>query len=150
MPVTMRTSTPLAESAQSGRPPAVSEMTAQSASAEVRIKRAYEPRAPDDGQRVLVDRLWPRGLRKHDLEDAVWIRDVAPTAALRKWFGHRPERWQEFRSRYVAELRQNPAVETLRSLMANGRVTLIYGAHDQVHNQAVVLAAYLRETIAHA
>jgi len=109
----------------------------------VRIRRAYEPRQPDDGRRVLVDRLWPRGLSKHDLEDVIWIRDVAPSADLRKWFGHQPERWVEFRRRYFAELRVNPAVKMLRDLIAAGPVTLIYGAHDELHNQAVALAEYL-------
>ena len=109
----------------------------------VRIKRAYEPRDPKDGQRVLVDRLWPRGLSKHDLEDAVWIRDVAPSASLRKWFGHKPERWAAFRRRYFAELRINPAVKTLQEIIAGGPVTLIYGARDEIHNQAVALAEYL-------
>lgn len=109
----------------------------------IRIKRAYEPRDPQDDRRVLVDRLWPRGLSKHDLEDAVWIRDVAPSASLRKWFGHKPERWAEFRRRYFAELRVNPAVKALRDIIAAGPVTLIYGAHDEIHNQAVALAEYL-------
>jgi uncharacterized protein YeaO (DUF488 family) len=93
---------------------------------------------------VLVDRLWPRGLSKHDLEDVIWIREVAPSAELRKWFGHQPERWAEFRRRYFAELRVNPAVAVLRELIAAGPVTLIYGAHDELHNQAVALAEYLR------
>jgi len=109
----------------------------------IRIKRAYEARDPEDGRRVLVDRLWPRALTKHDLEDAVWIRDVAPSAGLRKWFGHKPERWEEFRRRYFAELRVNPAVKTLRDLIGAGPVTLLYGARDEIHNQAVVLAEYL-------
>jgi uncharacterized protein YeaO (DUF488 family) len=109
----------------------------------VRIKRAYEVGAASDGRRVLVDRLWPRGLTKQDLADALWLRDVAPSAALRKWFDHKPERWAEFRVRYFNELRSNPTVETLRGLVAAGPVTLIYGARDTVHNQAVALAAYL-------
>jgi uncharacterized protein YeaO (DUF488 family) len=117
--------------------------TGASLSSGIRIKRAYESRDPQDGQRVLVDRLWPRGVRKHDLEDAVWIRDVAPSANLRKWFAHKPERWAEFRRRYFAELRVNPAVKTLRGLVAAGPVTLIYGARDEIHNQAVALAEYL-------
>lgn len=112
-------------------------------SSDVPIKRAYEPRNPLDGRRVLVDRLWPRGLSKHDLQDALWIRDVAPSASLRKWFAHKPERWAAFRRRYFAELRVNPAVKTLREIIAEGPVTLIYGARDEVHNQAVALAEYL-------
>jgi uncharacterized protein YeaO (DUF488 family) len=109
----------------------------------IQVRRAYEPRAPDDGRRVLVDRLWPRGLSKSDLADVEWRPEVAPSARLRKWFGHRPERWAEFRERYFAELRSNPAVESLRSLIDAGSVTLIYGACDEAHNQAVALAAYL-------
>jgi uncharacterized protein YeaO (DUF488 family) len=109
----------------------------------IAIKRAYEPGGPHDGQRILVDRLWPRGLSKHDLADVVWIRDVAPSAELRKWFGHKPERWGQFRSRYFAELRANPAVAALQDLIARGPVTLLYGARDEVHNQAVALADYL-------
>ncbi|MGH6958390.1 MAG: DUF488 domain-containing protein [Caulobacteraceae bacterium] len=107
------------------------------------IKRAYEPRASTDGRRILVDRLWPRGVAKHDLEDALWVRDVAPSAQLRKWFGHKAERWDEFRKRYLAELRANPAVDTVREAMRSGPVTLVYGAKDEAHNQAVVLADYL-------
>lgn len=109
----------------------------------LRIKRAYEPRSPGDGRRVLVDRLWPRGLSKQDLEGVLWVRDVAPSAELRKWFGHKPERWEEFRKRYFAELRANPAVQTIEDLAQAGPVTLLYGAHDQVHNQAAALAEYL-------
>ncbi len=111
----------------------------------VRIKRAYEPYLPEDDQRVLVDRLWPRGLSKQDLADVVWLRDVAPSADLRKWFGHKPERWPEFRRRYFAELTVNPAIQTLRDLVEAGPVTLIYGARDEIHNQAVALAEYLRD-----
>lgn len=110
---------------------------------ELRIKRVYEPRSQNDGRRVLVDRLWPRGLRKQDLEGVLWVRDVAPSAGLRKWFGHKPERWDEFRRRYFAELRSNPAVETIEELVRAGRTTLVYGAHDEVHNQAAALAEFL-------
>ena len=107
------------------------------------IKRAYESGAPADGQRILVDRLWPRGLSKQDLEGVVWVRDVAPSAALRKWFGHKPERWEDFRKRYFSELRSNAAVETVEEAMRAGPVTLLYGAKDEVHNQAVALAEFL-------
>jgi uncharacterized protein YeaO (DUF488 family) len=119
-------------------------MTTKADAAELRIKRAYAPRSKDDQQRVLVDRLWPRGLSKQDLEGAVWMKDVAPSAALRKWFGHKPERWADFRRRYFKELASNPAVEPLRRLIAAGPVTLLYGARDEVHNQAVALAEFLR------
>jgi uncharacterized protein YeaO (DUF488 family) len=114
---------------------------------ELRIKRAYETRdVQQDGQRILVDRLWPRGLSRLDLADAVWIRDVAPSTGLRQWFGHRPQRWAEFRRRYFAELRANPAVQTLRELIAAGPSTLIYSAKDERHNQAVALAEFLQDT----
>jgi uncharacterized protein YeaO (DUF488 family) len=124
----------------------VAVMTRRATTARVRIKRAYEPKSPDDGQRVLVDRLWPRGLSKSDLKDVLWIKDVAPSTELRKWFGHDPERWDEFRSRYFAELRGNPAVERLQKAIAAGPVTLLYGARDPAHNQAVALAEYLRKS----
>lgn len=110
----------------------------------IHIKRAYEDRSPDDGRRVLVDRLWPRGVSKAELADAVWMKDVAPSAQLRKWFGHKPERWAQFRTRYLRELRSNPAVAALRDLVASAPVTLVYSARDEVHNQAVVLAEFLR------
>jgi uncharacterized protein YeaO (DUF488 family) len=107
------------------------------------IKRAYLPSSPADGQRILVDRLWPRGLSKHDLDGVLWIRDVAPSASLRKWFGHKPERWDEFRKRYFVELRSNLAVKPLEEAMRAGTVTLLYGAKDELHNQAIALAEYL-------
>jgi uncharacterized protein YeaO (DUF488 family) len=107
------------------------------------IKRAYEPGSPADGQRILVDRLWPRGLSKQDLKGVLWVREAAPSTALRKWFGHKPERWEEFRRRYFGELRSNAAVKTVEEAMTAGPVTLLYGAKDEVHNQAVVLAEFL-------
>jgi len=110
---------------------------------ELRIKRAYQPPSPADGRRILVDRLWPRGLSKLDLAGVLWVRDVAPSASLRKWFGHKPERWGEFRKRYFAELRSNPAIKPLKDAMRAGTVTLLYGAKDEVHNQAAALAEYL-------
>jgi len=109
----------------------------------IRIKRVYLPPDAADGQRVLVDRLWPRGIAKADLHAALWLKDVAPSAALRKWFGHDPARWQEFRSRYALELKTNPALATLRELARKGDLTLLYSAHDEAHNQAVVLAEAL-------
>jgi uncharacterized protein YeaO (DUF488 family) len=109
------------------------------------IKRVYEPQSPDDGQRVLVDRVWPRGISKEKLKDAIWLKEVAPSTALRQWFGHRPERWKEFRARYAKELDQNPnAVASLRAMLKRGPVTLLYSARDEAHNQAVVLAEYVR------
>ncbi|TGS71578.1 DUF488 domain-containing protein [Mesorhizobium sp. M3A.F.Ca.ET.201.01.1.1] len=112
---------------------------------EIAVKRIYE--APDkaDGQRVLVDRIWPRGVAKKDAALALWLKEIAPSDALRKWFGHDPERWAEFQKRYWAELDRNEeAVSELRGLLRNGKVTLLYGAHDEAHNNAVALAEYLR------
>ncbi len=111
----------------------------------LRIKRAYEPASKTDGKRILVDRLWPRGVSKEKL-DAEWLKDIAPSAALRQWFGHRPERWEGFLQRYFAELDANPGpLATLRAHLREGRVTLVYGARDPEHNQAVALAAYLKK-----
>ena len=110
----------------------------------MRIKRAYEPPEPGDGQRVLVDRLWPRGVSKASAVLTAWMKDIAPSTELRKWFGHEPERWEEFRLRYRAELAANEAaLAPLRAMVAEGMVTLVYGAHDAAHNDAVVLAEYL-------
>jgi uncharacterized protein YeaO (DUF488 family) len=113
--------------------------------AKVSLKRAYESPAKADGQRVLVDRIWPRGVSKTEAKIDVWLKDVAPSTELRKWFGHKPERWAEFRTRYRRELKDNPAVPALRQIMAEGPVTLVYGAKDTEHNQAVALAEYLGE-----
>ena len=111
------------------------------------VKRIYEPPAPDDGQRVLVDRIWPRGISKADAALTLWLKDIAPSNELRKWFGHEPARWAEFRKRYAIELDGNgEAVKELRGLLRKGRVTLLYGAHDEAHNNAVALAGYLRGT----
>jgi uncharacterized protein YeaO (DUF488 family) len=108
-----------------------------------RIKRAYEPPEPGDGLRVLVDRLWPRGLRKADAAIDLWLRDVAPSTELRRWFGHRPDRWEAFRVRYGAELKANPAFDELRGLGARD-VTLLYAAKDEAHNHARVLLEHLQ------
>ena len=109
------------------------------------VKRIYEPPSPDDGQRVLVDRIWPRGVSKKDAALALWLRDIAPSDELRKWFGHEPARWAEFQKRYRVELDGNGgAVTQLRALLGEGRVTLLYGAHDEAHNNAVALAEYMR------
>jgi uncharacterized protein YeaO (DUF488 family) len=108
------------------------------------IKRAYEPASPKDGRRFLVDRLWPRGVKKETLALTAWLKDVAPSDNLRRWFGHDPERWIEFRRRYRAELKSQPkVVQPLRDALSHGVVTLVYSAHDEAHNQAVVLRQYL-------
>jgi uncharacterized protein YeaO (DUF488 family) len=108
------------------------------------IKRAYEPPSPSDGTRVLVDRLWPRGLRKADAHVALWMKDVAPSPELRVWFHHDPERFTEFRRRYTSELRKNPALAELRKLGKGKPVTLLYAAHDPKVNHALVLKSALR------
>ena len=110
----------------------------------IEIKRIYEPAARSDGVRVLVDRIWPRGIKKDDAQIDLWLKDVAPTTSLRRWFDHRPERWARFRERYVAELSNNPSLAELRNLAKKKRVTLIYSARDADHNQAVVLAEHLK------
>jgi uncharacterized protein YeaO (DUF488 family) len=113
---------------------------------EVAIKRVYEPPADSDGQRVLVDRLWPRGLSKDKAGVALWLKEIAPSTELRKWFGHEPEKWPEFQKRFRDELDGNgEAVGQLRALADKGKVTLLYSAHDEQHNNAVVLAAYLKD-----
>jgi uncharacterized protein YeaO (DUF488 family) len=109
--------------------------------AKYRIKRVYEPAAKADGKRVLVDRVWPRGITKEEAALSDWAKEVAPSTALRKWFGHDPERFAEFRKRYRAELNGNTALDELRKL--TGTVTLVYGAKDVEHNQAVVLQELL-------
>lgn len=106
----------------------------------LRLKRVYEPAAPADGVRVLIDRLWPRGLSKDKAAVDHWMKDIAPSAELRKWFGHDPARWAEFRRRYMEELRQHSALLNQLREMARGQtVTLVFGAHDEEHNDAVVL-----------
>ena len=110
----------------------------------IAIKRVYLPPDKGDGQRVLVDRLWPRGVSKRDAAVDVWLKEVAPSAKLRKWFGHDPAKWDEFRKRYRAELADNDEpVAQLRALIEEGRVTMLYGAHDEEHNQARVLLEFL-------
>ena len=111
--------------------------------ARFRIKRVYEPAAEADGQRVLVDRVWPRGITKEKAALSQWLKDVAPSTALRQWFGHEPARFAEFRERYREELAGSAALEELRGM--KGVVTLVYGAHDEAHNQAVVLRELLDE-----
>ncbi len=110
----------------------------------IRIKRIYKPAERKDGYRVLVDRLWPRGLSKEKARIDLWLRDVAPSSALRTWFGHDPARWLEFRARYHAELRKNSkAVAPLVERAKKGTLTLLYSARDERFNQAVALQAYL-------
>ena len=110
----------------------------------VGLKRAYEAASDSDGTRVLVDRLWPRGVTKAKARIDVWLKDVAPSTQLRKWFGHDPDKWTEFQRRYRAELKGSEALAELRKLAREGHVTLVYGAKDEEHNDAVVLAKLLR------
>ncbi|MBS0366700.1 MAG: DUF488 domain-containing protein [Proteobacteria bacterium] len=111
---------------------------------EVRIKRAYEAPSVRDGARVLVDRIWPRGLRKADAAVEVWLKEIAPSTRLRQWFAHDPARWAEFRRRYRAELAGKAGLLTqLRASARNGKLTLVYSARDTEHNQAVVLREVL-------
>jgi uncharacterized protein YeaO (DUF488 family) len=106
----------------------------------VRLKRAYEEPVAADGARVLVDRLWPRGVKKAAAAIDLWAKDLAPSTELRKWFGHDPARWTEFERRYTAELRQHAELlDEIRTLARRGPVTLIYAARDQEHNEAVVI-----------
>jgi len=108
----------------------------------VRIKRAYQPADDGDGYRVLVDRLWPRGVSKVKANLDLWMKDIAPSTELRRWFGRDPARWEEFERRYWAELAepaQSECVDALAEHTSRGPLTLVYGAHDTLHNEAVVL-----------
>lgn len=105
----------------------------------ISLKRAYDPPQAADGKRVLVDRIWPRGMTKEKAKIDLWLKDVAPSTELRQWFGHDPQRWAEFRKKYRAELKGNPALDELRKMAGKGKVTLVYAARDEEHNNAVVL-----------
>ena len=109
----------------------------------VRLQRAYDEPQPDDGHRVLVDRVWPRGRTKAELRLDAWARDLGPSTGLRKWFGHDPARWTEFQTRYHAELadpERSGALDALAAIARSGTVTIVYGARDREHNQAQVIA----------
>jgi uncharacterized protein YeaO (DUF488 family) len=110
----------------------------------IRLKRAYDSASPGDGARILIDRLWPRGVRKSDAAIDVWAKDIAPSTALRTWFGHDPARWHEFRRRYSEEIhRRRHQLDELRTLAQKGRITLVFAARDEAHNDAVVLREIL-------
>lgn len=112
----------------------------------IKIKRVYEAPNTNDGKRILVDRLWPRGLTKEKADVDLWLKDIAPTAVLRKWFNHDPEKWEEFKIRYFDELKNNKEpVSLLKDEIKKGPVTLIYGAKDEVHNEALVLKDSLKK-----
>jgi uncharacterized protein YeaO (DUF488 family) len=112
----------------------------------VKIKRVYEAPDANDGKRILVDRLWPRGLTKEKADVDLWLKDIAPTTDLRKWFSHDPAKWEEFKKRYFDELKNNKEpVSLLKNEIKKGPVTLIYGAKDEVHNEALVLKNMLNK-----
>lgn len=113
----------------------------------IKVKRIYEPDSPEDGFRVLVDRLWPRGLTKEKADIGLWLKEVAPSTELRKWFAHDPKKWNEFEKRYRRELLENRAVvDQLKELEErHANITLLYGAKDITHNEAIVLANFLQK-----
>jgi uncharacterized protein YeaO (DUF488 family) len=112
----------------------------------LQIKRVYDEPSEADGTRILIDRLWPRGVSKAKAKVDLWLKAIAPSTPLRQWFGHDPRKWEEFKTRYEDELNHNSeAVAQLRAHLAQGTVTLVYGAKDQEHNDAVVLQEYLRK-----
>jgi uncharacterized protein YeaO (DUF488 family) len=115
-------------------------MSAARKHSHVQLKRAYTPSSAEDGVRVLVDRLWPRGLRKSEAAIDRWLKDVAPSTELRRWFGHDPSRWDEFQRRYKAELAHKPELlDELRAIARDKTLTLVFAAGDELHNEAVVL-----------
>ena len=110
----------------------------------VKVKRVYERPAEDDGSRILVDRLWPRGLSKEKADVDLWLKDIAPSTELRKWFAHDPEKWKGFRGRYETELKnKDELVEMLKAKAGQGTITLLYAARDEKHNEALVLKKVL-------
>jgi uncharacterized protein YeaO (DUF488 family) len=113
----------------------------------IKLKRAYEPPEKSDGFRILVDRLWPRGISKSSARIDLWLKEIAPSDALRKWFGHDPSKWDEFRKRYAAELaKRSAAVFQLKQLTGKGSVTLVYGAKEERYNNAVALKEFLESS----
>lgn len=112
----------------------------------IKTKRVYEPYSPQDGQRILIDRLWPRGLSKENAKIDLWLKDISPSTELRAWFNHDPKKWSEFQKRYISELDNNKeATKVLRTQLKSGPVTLVYAAKDEQHNNAVVLAEYFKK-----
>ncbi len=114
----------------------------------IKLKRVYESMGNDDGKKFLVERLWPRGVKKTALANAVWLKDVAPSTELRKWFGHDPKKWEDFQRRYRVELKEHQAVlGTILDAARRGTVTLLYSSRDTEHNNAVVLRDYLQRKL---
>lgn len=110
----------------------------------MQVKRVYDKQEPEDGARILVDRLWPRGLTKEKACIDLWLKDIAPSTELRKWFDHDPEKWDEFSKRYFVELKNNPKqLALLDEQLKNGKVTLLYAAKDKEHNEAVAIRDFL-------
>lgn len=110
----------------------------------IQLKRVYDPPGPQDGRRFLVERLWPRGIKKSSLSMEAWLKDAAPSTELRQWFHHDPERWEEFRARYFAELKErHDALRPILDAARESTVTLLYSSHDAEHNNAVALKEYL-------
>jgi uncharacterized protein YeaO (DUF488 family) len=119
-------------------------MSKRIVAANVKLKRAYEAHGAGDGARILIARLWPRGVMKANAAVDLWAKDIAPSTALRRWFGHDPARWQEFRRRYSEEIHRHRArLDELRTLAQRGRITLVFAAHDEIHNDAIVLSDIL-------
>lgn len=115
-------------------------MTRKIAAGNIKLKRAYQAASAEDGTRILIDRLWPRGVSKTDAAIALWAKELAPSTELRQWFGHDAERWSEFRRRYADEVRQHPELfASVAELARQGVITLVFAAHDEAHNNAVVM-----------
>ncbi len=113
----------------------------------IAIKRAYDKPSHSDGFRILIDRLWPRGLTKEKVAADLWLKDIAPSTELRKWFGHDPEKWPEFKNKYFQELKQKKElIDTIKKHTKQGRVTLLYSARDELHNDAIVLKEFLEKS----
>ncbi len=116
----------------------------------IQLKRVYDEPGPHDGMRFLVERLWPRGIRKADLRTDGWQKDAGPSSQLRKWFGHDPRKWEEFQQKYFGELNTRPAAwEPILKAAQRGTITLLYSSHDTEHNNAVALKSYLEAKLAH-
>jgi uncharacterized protein YeaO (DUF488 family) len=114
----------------------------------IKIKRAYEQPNKDDGVRILVDRLWPRGLTKDKASVDLWLKDIAPSTELRKWFAHDPDKWKRFHGRYETEIRHKPdLIKVLKQKVSEGTITLVYGARDEKHNEAMVLKRFLESEL---
>ena len=113
----------------------------------IKIKRIYEDASPEDGMRIFVDRLWPRGMKKEDAHFDLWLKDIAPSSSLRKWFGHDPNRWPEFKAKYMEELKlMEEELSIIIRAEAEGTVTLLYAARDVRHNEAVVIKDFVKHT----